>query len=370
MNVDEILKWFNELPTGWVIAVQIFVVIFLAALVDLILRLVLRRMERRAKKTRNVWDDALVYSIRKPLSVFVWIWGLYLAVLVVDWQVDFDFIAEVRKVRDIAIVVMFAWTLIRMIRRFEYNVVARQKEKGEPVDQTTVDAVSKLLRISVFITATLVSMQTMGISVSGIVAFGGIGGLAVGFAAQDLLANFFGGLTIYMERPFGVGDWVRSPDRNVEGVVEHVGWRRTAIRTFDKRPLYVPNSVFNQIALENPSRMLNRRIFETVGVRYDDFDRVAPIVADIREYLRDNEEIDQDQTTMVYFNEFGASSLDFFIYCFTRTVKWAEYHAVKEAVLLKVGEIIVEHGAEIAFPTRTLHVPNGVQTSPGPEGAS
>lgn len=369
MSIDEAVKWFTELPAGWVIAVQIFVIVFLAALADLILRLLLRRIERRSQKTRNVWDDALVHSVRKPLSLFIWIWGLYLAVLVVDWQVEFDFLAEVRKVRDIAIVVVFAWTLIRLIRRVEDNVVQRRREKDEPVDQTTVDAVSKLLRVSVMITATLVAMQTMGISVSGILAFGGIGGLAVGFAAQDLLSNFFGGLTIYMERPFNVGDWVRSPDREIEGTVEEIGWRRTAIRTFDKRPLYVPNSVFNQIALENPSRMLNRRIFETVGVRYDDFDRVAPILADIRAYLNEYDEIDQNQTLMVNFNEFGGSSLDFFIYCFTRTVKWTEYHAVKETVLLKVGEIIEKHGAEIAFPTRTLHVPDGVRTMPVGEGA-
>ena len=82
-----------------------------------------------------------------------------------------------------------------------------------------------------------------------------MGGIAVGFAARDLLANFLGGLSIFMDRPFAVGDWIRSPDREIEGTVEDVGWRVTRIRTFDQRPLYVPNSVFSTVALENPSRL-------------------------------------------------------------------------------------------------------------------
>jgi len=80
-------------------------------------------------------------------------------------------------------------------------------------------------------------MQTLGYSISGVLAFGGIGGIAVGFAARDLLANFFGGFMIYMDRPFDVGDWIRSPDQEIEGTVEKIGWRLTTIRTFDKRPL-------------------------------------------------------------------------------------------------------------------------------------
>ena len=157
-------------------------------------------------------------------------------------------------------------------------------------------------------------------SLAGLLAFGGMGGIAVGLAARDLLANVFGGITIYLDRPFAVGDWIRSPDQDIEGTVEEVGWRRTLIRTFDKRPLYVPNAVFTTIAIENPSRMLNRRIKETIGIRYDDVSRVRAILDDVREYLQTSPLIDQSVTLMVNFDSFGPSSLDFFIYCFTRTV--------------------------------------------------
>ena len=207
------------------------------------------------------------------------------------------------------------------------------------------------------ITAALVLLQTLGFNISAILAFGGIGGIAVGFAAKDLLSNFFGGMMIYLDRPFAIGDWVRSPDKQIEGTVEKIGWRLTVIRTFDKRPLYVPNSVFASIAVENPSRMSHRRIYETIGIRYDDVDKLPAIVKEVKTMLLAHEEIDQEQTLIVNFNSFAASSLDFFVYTFTHTTNWIKYHEVKQDVLFRISEIITSHGAEIAYPTSTLHVP-------------
>jgi MscS family membrane protein len=114
--------------------------------------------------------------------------------------------------------------------------------------------------------------------------------------------------------------------------------------------------VFTTIVVENPSRMSHRRIKETIGLRYDDFAVVAPIVADIKAMLREHPDIDSTQTLIVNFNQFGASSLDLLIYTFTKTTVWVEYHEVKQDVLLRIGEIIARHGAEIAFPTHTVHM--------------
>ena len=256
-----------------------------------------------------------------------------------------------------ALIAAVAWFAVRFIRIAETNFIADRQAKGEEFDRATLDAIVKLLRLSVLITAFLVALQTLGFSISGVLAFGGIGGIAVGFAAKDLLANFFGGLMIYLDRPFAVGDWIRSPDRDIEGTVERIGWRQTVIRGFDTRPLYIPNSAFANIAVENPSRMRNRRIYETIGIRYDDAGAMGAIVAEVDAMLRAHEEIDADNFLMVNFNAFAPSSLDFFIYCYTRTKAWAEYHRVKQDVLLRIVEIIDRHGAEIAFPTSTVHVP-------------
>ena len=153
---------------------------------------------------------------------------------------------------------------------------------------------------------------------------------------------------------------MRSPDREIEGTVEKIGWRLSVIRTFDKRPLYVPNSVFANVAVENPSRMTNRRIYETIGIRYDDLDKKPAIVAEVETMLRNHADIDTEQTLMVNFVSFGASSLNFFVYTFTKTTVWVEFHQIKQDVLFKIADIIARHGAEIAFPTTTVHVPDGI----------
>lgn len=340
---------------------QVFVVVFLTLLLNFIAKKLLSHLHEKLKKTPTPWDDALVDALRKPLAVLIWVVGIALAAKVLHQHAPSVIFESVGTVRDIGVIVCVAWFLLRFIRRAERNFLQYRAAEGAEVDQTTVNAVAKLLRLSVLITACLIILQTLGFSISGVLAFGGIGGVAIGFASKDLLANFFGALMIYLDRPFVVGDWIRSPDRNIEGTVEYIGWRLTRIRTFDQRPLYLPNSTFTSIAVENPSRMTHRRIYETVGVRYDDAGKVRSIVRDVKKMLMEHPEIDQSQTVIVNFNQFASSSLDFFIYTFTRTTQWVRYHEVKEDVLLKVMDIVVSHDAEIAFPTSTIHVPESVR---------
>ncbi len=344
---------------NWVL--QAFVVVFLALLIDFVQKRVLVRVYRRAEETDNLWDDALVGALRRPLTLLIWVVGITFAAEIVGSKTDVELLNAVRPMRDIGVIAAIAWFLIRLVRRIECNVIASHAQDEKPYDRTTVDAIGKLTRVSVLITAGLVMLQTLGFSISGVLAFGGIGGIAIGFAAKDLLANFFGGLMIYLDRPFAVGDWIRSPDRDIEGTVEEIGWRLTRIRSFDKRPIYVPNATFTSIAVVNPSRMTNRRIYETIGLRYDDIGVMDAVVQDVRAMLVAHPEIDTTQTMIVNFNQFGASSIDFFVYTFTKTTQWVRYHEIKHDVLLKISDIIADHGAEIAFPTSTLHVPEGIE---------
>lgn len=338
------------------LAVQVFLVVLAVVVTNYVLRRVLKKLESRTRDTETPWDDALISAARKPLSLLAWIVGLAFAAQVVESETRVSIFQAVPTVRTVGIIGCITWFLTRFIDSVHGSIVRLRQARGEAVDKTTLDAVAKLLRISVIITSVLVGLQTLGISISGVLAFGGIGGIAVGFAAKDLLANFFGGLMIYLDRPFSVGDWVRSPDKQIEGTVEEIGWRLTRIRTFDQRPLYVPNAIFTQIAVENPSRMTHRRIYETVGVRYDDMACVEAIVRDIRAYLCDHPDIDTGQTMIVNLVSFSASSVDIMIYTLTRTTVWVEFHAIKQQVLLAVADIVSRHGAEIAYPTRTLHI--------------
>lgn len=343
-------------------AVQVFLVIFFALLLDFFLKRVITRLQHKAEKTRNPWDDALLVSIRQPLSVLIWVVGLSFAASLVDDVSEAAILAAVDPVRDVGVITVIAWFLLRFIRTTQHNLIAHREENEIEIDHTTIDAIGKLLRISVVITAVLVGLQTLGFSISGVLAFGGIGGIAIGFAAKDLLANFFGGLMIYLDRPFSVGDWIRSPDKEIEGTVENIGWRQTRIRTFENRPLYVPNSVFASISVENPSRMTHRRIYETIGVRYEDAGKMSAITDEVKDMLLNHPEIDSTQTMIVNFNKFAPSSMDFFVYTFTKTTQWVKYHEVKHDVLLKISDIVAKHGAEVAFPTSTLHMPDIIKT--------
>lgn len=360
MDYETILQQLSNpsSTTYWII--QVFIVVFAVLLANFILGRVLNKLHARLLETKNTWDDSLVEALRLPLRVLVWIVGIAFAAEIVQKSADAVIFEAVQPIRDIGVIATIAWFLVRFINGFEINYVRINREAEKEVDVTTVDAVGKLLRISVIITAALVAMQTLGFSISGVLAFGGIGGIAVGFAAKDLLANFFGGLMVYLDRPFAVGDWIRSPDKEIEGVVENIGWRLTCIRSFDKRPIYVPNAVFTSIAVQNPSRMSHRRIYETIGIRYGDIEQMEAITDEVKSMLQNHPDIDSLQTLMVYFNAFNASSVDFFVYCFTHTVVWTEFHRIKQDVLLEISKIITAHGAEIAFPTRTLHVPEGV----------
>ncbi|MGB5472758.1 MAG: mechanosensitive ion channel family protein [Gammaproteobacteria bacterium] len=337
--------------------VQVFVVVFLVLLFSFLLRLLVSRLYRKLQSTATPWDDAVVGALQKPLTLLIWIVGIAFAADIVRVETRAAIFTAIPPLRDVGVITTIAWFLLRLTHNVQANVLERNKAREEPIDKTTVDALGKLVSASVIITALLVAMQTLGFSISGVLAFGGIGGIAIGFAAKDLLANFFGGLMIYLDRPFSVGDWIRSDDREIEGTVEHIGWRLTRIRTFDKRPIYVPNGIFSSIAVVNPSRMTRRRIHETIGIRYDDIDRLPAILGDIKQMLAKHDAIDETQTLMVNFNSFGPSSLDFFVYTFTHTTVWTEFHEIKQDVLFRISDIIQRHGAEIAYPTRTLHLP-------------
>lgn len=343
-----ILDWFTN-P----LVVKVFIVILCTAIVSSVSRRVINKMKGLVESTDSLWDDALLGSVSQPLNLLIWILGVSLAAeLIADNHNDLQ-IPLIASIRYLGFIALLAFFAVRVVSEIEKTYIA----KGS--DETTVTAVAKLVRISLVITAGLMTLQTLGVSISGVLAFGGVGGIAVGFAAQDLLSNFFGGLVIYLDRPFKVGDWIRSPDREIEGTVIKIGWRLTEIRTFDQRPLYIPNSMFSTISLENPSRMLNRRIYETIGLRYADVDKVGAIVADVETMLRTHPDIDIQRTLMVYFNAFSASSLDFFVYTFTKTTNWVEFHGIKQDVLMQIAAIISKHGAEMAFPTTTVHIEPG-----------
>lgn len=332
-------------------ALNFTLVLCVTLMMQLIWRIFSNKCQRIIAHTENHWDDIVWYAIGRPINWLIVLMGGSMALRVVASSEDLAISNYLPIVQKVSILLLIGWSFWRMAAQTEVAYIA-----DEYKDTTTVTAVAKLAKLSVLIIIFISILQTLGVSVSGVLAFGGMGGLVVGMAAKDLLSNLFGALMVYMDKPFKVGDWIRSPDKSIEGTVEHIGWRLTRIRTFDKRPLYVPNSLFTQIVVENASRMSNRRIKETFGLRYSDINQVEKIISEVRSMLVNHPEIDARQTLIVNFDLFNNSSLDFFIYTFTKTTDWIKFHNIKQDVLLKVAKIVIDNNAEFAFPTRQLHL--------------
>lgn len=353
--IESVVTWVKAfgVENAWVYSV--FIVIFLTLLANYIARIILLKIEHSSSRTGTPWDDALISSLRKPLTLAIWIIGFSYVFKLIEKETQAGFFTRVDEFAQIIFLMLIGMFLFSFSKEVEKNLIGIA-DPDKKMDETSVAVIARLARVSIIITTILVVMQTMGYSISGVLAFGGVGGIAIGFAAKEMLANFFGAIMIYLDKPFKIGDWIRSPDQEIEGTVEEIGWRVTKIRKFDKRPLYVPNAAFTRISVENPSRMSHRRINETIGIRYDDIKCMVAIVSDVKTMLQQHEEIDATQTLIVNFDTFSPSSLDFFIYTFTKTVNWVHYHTVKQDVLLKIAAIIEQHGAHIAFPTSTIHL--------------
>ena len=335
-----------------------FLILFAALALEAVYRVFLARLTRLAERTPVLWDNAVVYAGQGPISLLIWWQGVVMAARLASPHSEVLALSPewLAHAQQLGLVLAMTWFAFRLTTGFERAFLTLRERGNDRIDLTTVQVIGRVVRISVVLTGLLTILSILDVPISGFLAAGGVGGIAVGLAARDLLANFFGGLMVFMDRPFSVGDWIRSPDRSIEGVVQKIGWRVTEIRTFDRRPLYVPNATFTTLTVENPSRMTHRRIFDHIGVRYDDQAVVRDLVDAIRAMIQAHPDIATDQIIMVHFDRFSASSLDIMVYCFTRTTDWATYHAVREDVLLKIAELIRDHGAEVAFPTRTVHV--------------
>jgi MscS family membrane protein len=267
-------------------------------------------------------------------------------------KVDFPALGQITEYIDITPIVILAWGILRLISSIEKVMLEREAK----VDKDSIRLFTRLIKIAFVFVFVLGFAQYFGYSVSSILTLGGVGGIVIGFAAKDMLANVFGGLMIQMDKPFSTGDWIRTTDKSIEGVVEKIGWRMTRLRTFNKNPVYVPNGIFATIPIETPSRMTNRQIHAIIGIRYDDIAQMQSIIEKVEKLLADHEHIDHEEPCRVYFDLFNASSLDFVIWAFSSVTDSSDFKKIKGKLLLDVADIIAGHGAEIAYPTQTLHI--------------
>ena len=326
------------------------VLLFVAIVVHIGLSFTLNKLSKHLDSTKTQIDNYFVDALSTPLKVLVWYGWIYFSML--QLKVDFPALGQITEYIDITPIIILAWGILRLISSIEKVMLEREAK----VDKDSIRLFTRLIKISFVFVFVLGFAQYFGYSVSSILTLGGVGGIVIGFAAKDMLANVFGGLMIQMDKPFSTGDWIRTTDKSIEGVVEKIGWRMTRLRTFNKNPVYVPNGIFATIPIETPSRMTNRQIHAIIGIRYDDIAQMQSIIEKVEKLLADHEHIDHEEPCRVYFDLFNASSLDFVIWAFSSVTDSSEFKKIKGKLLLDVADIIAKHGAEIAYPTQTLHI--------------
>ncbi|WP_230500599.1 mechanosensitive ion channel family protein [Sutcliffiella rhizosphaerae] len=292
----------------------------------------------------------IVISFDKPVRMFFVVLGIFFALKAAPFVLIEA--ATLSILIRSSIIGLIAWGIFNFIP-YSSNLFTNLTNRLEvEVDKIVMPFVTKVLRFILLALTFSIILDVWGFDVGGIVAGLGLGGLAFALAAQESIKNLLGGLIIVTEKPFTIGDWIKTP--SVEGVVEDITFRSTEIRTFAQAVVTVPNATLSNEPITNWSKMGKRQISFTLGLQYDTpKPTLERVVRRIEEMLKNHDGIDQE-TIMVRFDNFGTSSLDIFLYFFTKSVNWGEYLEVKEDINFKIMEIIEEERAGVSLPTTTL----------------
>jgi len=305
--------------------------------------------------TETPLDDLLLTAAEKPADWLILILGLMLSMHILNPPLEsFPLVDIADHAARLAAIALGSWFVWRLIDGFSAYFSARAAHTQTALDDQLVPFISKTLKIFLIFTLVLVLAQNMGYSISGLIASLGIGGLAIAMAAKDTIANIFGSIMILVDRPFTVGDWIKTNE--FEGVVEEVGFRSTRIRTFAKTLVNVPNSQLANMVIDNIDAMPKRRVKMRIGITYDTTpEKMQLAIAAIEKILKNHVGVDQ-VFSLVKFDAFEDSSLSIFLYYFTKSTHWDEYLQVRQEINLEIMQALEKLKLEFAFPSRSLYL--------------
>ena len=250
------------------------------------------------------------------------------------------------------------WLSLTGLKKLEADISVKQQGLSTEFN-TAIDSLFMFLRGAVYIYFVFVFMRLFHLDylADSLFTTGAVGALAISFAAKDSISNIFGGCMILLDRPFRIGDYISSPDRNIEGIVERIGWRVTLVRTPTKSIKYIPNTLFTTLTIENSTRRTHRLMRMVIGLRYDDLDKLKLICHDIEELLEECEFIDNRLGNYSTFNELADFSVNIVLNWYVKAMTVPEFYKSQETVLFRIVEIVKKHGADFPFPTTTLDAP-------------
>jgi MscS family membrane protein len=336
--------WFFEIIIG----------ILALIAVSYVFKKVVKHVRHRSISISPNWKEKIDQILYLPFHILLWILGSTLVIEVLGRRFGFSFFESyIDAFRSTGFVICVAWVLLR------WKTVAQREFMNKDyhalrLDSGFIQVIGKIASIIIVIIALMIVLQVWGLDIAPLIAFGGIGAAAVGFAGKDVLANFFGGLMLHINRPFMVGDLICLPDRQLEGNVEEIGWYQTTLRDKEKRPVYLPNSTFSHALVINGARMTHRRIEEKIGVRYEDFVKIPALVDEIKKAISNHPEIDTHLPILVVFNGFGQFTLDLYIDIYTLQTRYDKFLHIKHEILMLIYRELQKAGAEIPTPIVTL----------------
>lgn len=329
-------------------------VLILTGLVCFIIRIVYRKTLHRLTESSLFLNLALLKALYRPLLIFLALVGFTYSLewLCLGWQRgSLNLFFLFRHFAFIILCAWFLWTFVSLYSQFFLK--HDSKDDKNKVDSTLVSALRHIAKITIIIATALALFQLFGLSIAGVLAFGGMGGIIIGFATKDLLANIFGSLLLFFNRPFEVGDQIALPTLKVEGKVETIGWR-CSILTAEGRPVYVPSALFSNLLIENRSRMKYRRLSCSLSLRYQDFGKVLEILKEIESLLDKIQAIDKQRGVTVNLSELAQSSLEISINACTTIIDNAKFLAMQQAFYLELIKCIDRNGAKWAFPSSNI----------------
>lgn len=338
-----------------------FIFILFLALRRVIGTHIIRRLESLAKKTSARVDDKAVQALEQPIMMIPVAIGLFFSLEYLGIGGAFGEMGA-RLVRSLIVFIIF-WGFYNLVDPLSFLL----NKVAVVFSAAMRDWLIRVIKITFVFIGSATVLEIWGIRIGPILAGLGLLGVAVALGAQDLFKNLISGLLIISEKRFNIGDWILV-DGVVEGTVEHIGFRSTIVRRFDKAPVYVPNVRLADSAVTNFSSMTYRRIFWHIAVEYrTTIEQLRSIRDGIETYILDNDEFvkPHESPTFVRVDRFSDSSIDIMLYCFTRTIVWGQWLEIKERLALKVKEIVEGAGSSFAFPSRTIYA--GSQASEQPE---
>lgn len=339
---------YNENLPEYIFATLIF--IFFLLLRKIITQYIFRFVLKRSQQSDFIFIEKILKAYEKPLRIFFVFLGAYLAISYLSISPTQELLVS-RLFRSIVVILLF-WGLYKLSDTI--NLLSNDIKERFHIDDVLIPFLSKVLRFIIIAMVVVLISQEWDYNVNGLVAGLGLGSLAIALAAKDSLANVFGGVVIIIEKPFTIGDWIDTP--SVEGTVENISFRSTRVRTFGQALVTVPNSTLANEAITNWSKMGKRRISFHLGLTHSTSrEKLRKCIEKIERMLRKHPDI-HPETIFVRFEKFNDSSLDIFLYFFTKTVNWGDYLSVKEDVNFKIMEILEQENASIAFPSRSIYM--------------